>query len=245
MNSIPQKQCPRCKEVYPATAEYFWSDKSTKDAFYSRCRKCGKGKVVREMLPEGQKRCIDCKQLFPATAEYFAAHSKQSGTLRSECKTCYHNRQVKWREDNKEHYLNYHKEYRTQNAEKVSAVKSDWFKRNRDRIAPRMRVTGKLWKQRNIEKVRLQGRASEARRKARIRAVGGTYTSDDVALQMKSQKGKCWWCEKKIKGAYHVDHRIAISRGGTNWPNNICISCQHCNESKHNKMPWEWNGRLL
>jgi 5-methylcytosine-specific restriction endonuclease McrA len=108
-----------------------------------------------------------------------------------------------------------------------------------------MRITGKLWKQNNKEKVRLQGRVAQSKRKARLRNAEGSYTQADVELQHKSQRGKCWWCGDKIKGTYHVDHRIAISRGGTNWPNNICISCQHCNESKHNKMPWEWNGRLL
>lgn len=239
------KQCPRCKEVYPATPEYFWSDRRTKDGFFNRCKICGNGKVVREVLPDGQKRCTGCKKIFPATAEYFAIRSKQVGNLRGECSSCYHARQVKWREDNQEHYLTYHKDYRTDNSEKVSAVKSDWFKRNKERLAPRMRITGKRWKENNPDKVRLNGRASMARRKARIRAVGGTYNSNDVELQFRSQKGKCWWCEKKIKGTYHVDHRIAISRGGTNWPNNICISCQHCNESKHNKMPWEWSDRLL
>lgn len=192
-----------------------------------------------------QKQCIKCKRTFPLTADFFAVRSKKEGSLRGECKSCYHDRQVKWREDNKEHYLDYHKDYRTVNAEKVSAVKSDWFKRNKDRVAPRMKITGKRWKQNNKEKVRLQGRAAQSKRKALLRNAEGSYTQADVELQLKSQKGKCWWCGIKIKNTYHVDHRIAISRGGTNWPNNICISCQHCNESKHNKMPWEWSDRLL
>jgi hypothetical protein len=245
MNSIPQKQCPRCKETYPATSEYFWSDKSTKDGLYSRCRKCGKGKVIKEVLPDGQKRCIGCKQVFPATLEYFDPRSGSEGNLRGECSNCRRIRLAKWRDDNHEHYIEYHKQYRSDNAEQVSAIKSDWFKRNKERVAPRMKITGKRWKENNRDKVRMSGRTSMARRKARIRAVGGTHTAADIELQFRSQKGKCWWCEKKLGKTYHVDHRIAISKGGTNWPNNICISCQHCNESKHNKMPWEWNGRLL
>lgn len=192
-----------------------------------------------------QKQCYRCKTILPHTAEFFVVRSKKEGTLRGECRTCYHARQVKWREDNKEHYLDYHKNYRTEHAEQVSAVKADWYKRNKIRIKPRMLATSKAWKENNPEKVRLQKRASQSRRKATIRHVGGTYTEADVMLQLKGQNGKCWWCSKSIVGAYHVDHRIALSRGGTNWPSNICISCPDCNQSKYDKMPWEWNGRLL
>jgi len=67
----------------------------------------------------------------------------------------------------------------------------------------------------------------------------------DVELQKRSQNGLCWWCGDPHGDNYEVDHRIPLSRGGTNWPENICIACFDCNRSKHNKLPHEWIGRLL
>jgi 5-methylcytosine-specific restriction endonuclease McrA len=29
-------------------------------------------------------------------------------------------------------------------------------------------------------------------------------------------------------------------RGGSNWPDNLVLSCQPCNGSKGAKMPWDW-----
>lgn len=75
--------------------------------------------------------------------------------------------------------------------------------------------------------------------------LNGDATANDVALQLKSQKNKCWWCGKKLKDDYHVDHRVPLDKGGSNTAGNIVISCASCNLSKGAKMPHEWNGRLL
>lgn len=72
------------------------------------------------------------------------------------------------------------------------------------------------------------------------------YTPDDLALQMKAQKSKCWWCGKKIKGNdYHPDHVIPLARGGSNKPENIVVSCPTCNHKKGAKTPAEFMGRLF
>lgn len=60
-----------------------------------------------------------------------------------------------------------------------------------------------------------------------------------------AQNGKCWWCGKDVGDTYHVDHLIPLARGGTNKPNNIVIACPFCNQSKHDKLPHEWCGRLF
>ena len=66
-----------------------------------------------------------------------------------------------------------------------------------------------------------------------------------IKRQRDSQKNRCWWCGKKLKGSYHVDHRIPLSRGGSNWPENIVIACPFCNLSKCDKTPLEFAGRLF
>jgi 5-methylcytosine-specific restriction endonuclease McrA len=69
--------------------------------------------------------------------------------------------------------------------------------------------------------------------------------ANDIAAIYKSQKGKCWWCGKKVGDTYHVDHRVPLAQGGTNDPGNLVVSCPECNLSKGGKMPHEWSNRLL
>lgn len=245
MTDHTTKKCSRCGETFPATSEYYWSDRSTKDGLYSRCRKCGKGKVVREVLPDGMKRCINCREIFHNTAEYFAIRARADSSLRGECITCYHQRQTKWREDNQQIYLNYHRQYRIDNAEQVSAIKADWFQRNKSRIRPRLHSNRLRWIANNPEKYRLQRRVYNRQRKARLKAAVGSHTAHDIDMLYMSQRGLCWWCGEPVGDNYHVDHRIPLSRGGSNAVENLCIACVDCNQSKYDKLPWEWNGRLL
>lgn len=39
-----------------------------------------------------------------------------------------------------------------------------------------------------------------------------------------------------------IDHRIPISRGGTNWPSNLVPACRKCNKTKHTSL-WPINYR--
>ena len=71
------------------------------------------------------------------------------------------------------------------------------------------------------------------------------WTFADLQLQIKSQRDRCWWCSKKLKGKYEIDHVIPLARGGTNNARNIVISCPMCNRRKGSKLPQEFMGRLF
>jgi 5-methylcytosine-specific restriction endonuclease McrA len=70
-----------------------------------------------------------------------------------------------------------------------------------------------------------------------------------VQRQGDSQNWLCWWrgpnCLVDCRETYHVDHLIPLARGGHNNPSNIVITCPFCNQSKKDKTPYEWIGRLL
>lgn len=83
------------------------------------------------------------------------------------------------------------------------------------------------------------------KRQALIKANGGRHSKRDIERQYCSQKGKCWHCGKPLNNKFHVDHLIPLSRGGTDFSNNIVCSCSECNLSKNNKLCSEWNGRLF
>lgn len=48
----------------------------------------------------------------------------------------------------------------------------------------------------------------------------------------KVQKGKCYYCKKKINGALVTDHVIPLFRGGTSTYSNLVVSCWNCNKNK-------------
>jgi 5-methylcytosine-specific restriction endonuclease McrA len=107
-----------------------------------------------------------------------------------------------------------------------------WYKSNRVKCVERVIQWGK----RNPEGVRVLSR----NRRARIRAAEGTHTVEDIQRIGALQKWRCHWCKAPAKTGYHVDHIKPLSRGGSNWPNNLCIACAPCNRSKRAKHPIEF-----
>jgi len=49
----------------------------------------------------------------------------------------------------------------------------------------------------------------------------------------------CFYCGS-VGGLLEVDHKIPISRGGSNEISNLVTSCRHCNRQKRNKTPSEY-----
>lgn len=87
----------------------------------------------------------------------------------------------------------------------------------------------------NPHKVREHWRNRGARR----RNAGGTHTAADIQRLLKLQRGCCAACGKPMK-TYHVDHRIALSRGGSNHWTNLQLLHPRCNLRKHARDPIEF-----
>ncbi|WP_410171212.1 HNH endonuclease [Agrobacterium tumefaciens] len=102
----------------------------------------------------------------------------------------------------------------------------------------------RVWRLKNPESARSHG----AKNRAKRRSAEGTYTKSDVSRLLILQGRKCAECKKNLSDKYHVDHIMPLARGGSNWPTNLQILCQSCNQSKHARDPFEWarsKGRLL
>lgn len=221
-----RKECPACGET--KTVSEFARNKRTWDGLRSECKSChnARSRVHREAIKgrlpepvEGQV-CTMCNE-FKSASEFTVSTMTKDG-LGSRCKTC---------------KAAHSREYRISNRETVNARARAI--RNKERRS----AANRKWASSNIESVR----ANTNRRRARRIAAEGHYTAADVERLYKAQKGKCYYCGVKVGKTYHVDHVIPLSRGGSNWPENLVIACPPCNTSKNDRLPHEWakGGRLL
>lgn len=254
MNSITEKQCSKCERLFPITGEYFYRDCNRADGFGAACKKCKNKPSKRGKHIDGKKQCSMCKDWLPATTDHFGVTSVNWDGLNYRCIRCNRVYTKKYYAENPEKCREKVRRFRINNPEstKASEQKRYWSNPEKERqrvkdyranpiVKAREKVRMREWVAENREKVLFNAkRYSHLRRSAE-----GDYTQSDIDTLHRTQKGLCWWCGKKLNGTYHIDHRIAISRGGTNWPNNLCLACPHCNVSKHNKMAWEWSDRLL
>lgn len=206
-----------------------------------------------DSIPE--KQCTKCGEKKPATDQYFYTewnHNKTKRKLTASCKGCLKKSSNKRYHDNPEKTKEYGKTYYQNNREKKDRQSRDWAinnpqgkkaieKRYREKHPVTCRQSNKKWLDNNP----LKKREYTGRRRNRKANAEGKYTAADIQLLHRSQKGRCWYCQKVLDGKYEIEHRVPISRGGTNWPNNLCLVCRKCNRSKSDKLPHEWNGRLL
>lgn len=216
------------------------------------------------------KRCTKCGQEFPATIEYFSANRSKKGGLNNWCRPCKHKADKEYqskpeiREKLRSYHREYSKEYRKDevglerkrqiNREHMRRRRLDPAKRETDNNrtleylkTPAGRASQSRRGQRyaQTERGKANARRQQSKRRAQKLANGGSHTVEDIQLQYKSQKGLCWWCGEPVGNDYEIDHRLALVRGGSDDAGNLVISCRPCNRSKGDKLPHEFNGRLL
>jgi hypothetical protein len=239
----PFKRCTKCGRDLPATQQFFVSNRSERDGLHSYCKSCwreyqaGKRAERRSLtvkIPDGYRVCGDCLTLLPATREYFSTNTKGKDGLQSICKACGANRQRVYRQEHPERV-------------RASEKKRDPQKRRLERLASYKRNAAQKREQKRLYKATHpeQVKAAAHKQRARRRSAPGQYTGDELKALFHMQKGKCWWCGCQMDERAEPDHRIPLSRGGTNDIGNIVWSCFDCNRNKYNKLPHEWNGRLL
>jgi 5-methylcytosine-specific restriction endonuclease McrA len=116
------------------------------------------------------------------------------------------------------------KEFAQNNPEVNKLAVEKYQKQNKDKV----RKVQSRWRKNNPDKYRLQ--------KRRYRNAEGFFTKKDIEDLREKQGNCCGLCgiafSKEIK--YEVDHIIPVSRGGSNWPQNLQLLCRSCNAKKSN-----------
>lgn len=252
MTEYNTKVCTKCKRELPATTEWFCKHLSCKYGLNSQCKDCRTRakdgiRKIREVWPEGFQRCSKCKVLHPSTTDYF--FKEKSGRL-GLCSICKHCR-AKSVGRNPTQPMDKDVK-RCAHCENIYPATYKYFQRDahirRDglcSICKKCRAAKQReFRRRHREALRPGEQARSSLRQARKRNAAGEFTKEDIDKIFQLQKGRCWYCQEKLE-KYHIDHRVPIVRGGTNWPSNLVLACPFCNLSKHDRLPHEWSDRLL
>jgi 5-methylcytosine-specific restriction endonuclease McrA len=118
-----------------------------------------------------------------------------------------------------------------QQRERILALNRAWREANRDywrqpHIVERVR----RWQADHPDRVREITRAALRRRRARLQGapIGDPAIADAYALILRCDR--CSYCGGPCE---HLDHIVAVSRGGGHVWDNLTAACSHCNMSKH------------
>ncbi len=138
----------------------------------------------------------------------------------------------------------WHAEYRKKNPEKIkawrkkseskpdikakkAAYQREWYEKKREHSREYHRQY--YWK--NKEKKAAWFHAAHARRKN----APGIYDEHDIKRLFRIQNQRCYYCCIVLTDKWEVDHMVPLTKGGTNYPVNIRITCMSCNRRKHDK----------
>jgi len=212
------------------------------------------------------KICPRCGIEYPRTAEYYNIRPNRSGGVSSWCKTCTREHVRNQRHENK-HYQEYLRQYYKTNREKIIEQRRKYYQNNREKEqeykqkyyqnnCKKLREYNRKWTENNPGyysqkyqewaknnpgKVRLYAR----NRRARLACSIGSHTLEELQIRLQNQHNKCFYCGCDLDDKYHVDHLVPLSRGGSNWIENLVIACASCNSSKKDKLPVTFIANLL
>lgn len=101
-----------------------------------------------------------------------------------------------------------------------------WFEQRRRRLGARP-MPSKEESQRKAKQYKYEYN----KRAFHMRRAAGQYpTKFEMSLMMCEQDAKCAYCKTLLPlRGFHVDHKLPVSRGGTNDRSNLHLTCARCN----------------
>lgn len=194
-----------------------------------------RGDIVQEIVTRKQAIELGLKTYFTGK-QCVNGHVSERSLSNGGCVLCMRTRASQWAKDNPEVCRERLTKWISENRARKAEVDRNFYRKNREKVLQDV----KSWKKNNPEKVR----ASNINRKALKRQAEGKHTSADLKRIFEMQRGKCAYCKVSIKNGYHVDHIKPLSKGGSNWPKNIQLTCESCNLSKRAKDPIQFSNEI-
>ena len=195
--------------------------------------------------------CNKCKEDKPKTEEFFYRRIGVITEFYSECKLCFKERAKTYRINNKSKVSESSKRWYKNNTKHMQQYMKEYYKLNRlQRLLYRAKYCknnpGKL--KQTCRKYYLNNidifRAGSRRYIAKKHKAEGSHTIEEIKNLLKIQKYRCIACNTNVKiSGYHIDHIIALAKGGSDYISNIQILCPACNLSKQDKTMFEFMQR--
>ena len=181
-----------------------------------------------------RKRSSDYKRANPEKVKESARALREA--TREKC----NERNQKWRKENPEYW---HERYLLKR-EHILKISSIWAKAN----VEKRRASGKRFRKAHRDKVHAWERRfrqanpdyyiiRNQNRRTHIKGNGGTLTRKDVKRLFVAQNYICPYCNKNLYIRFddppEIEHKVPLSRGGSNHISNICIAHASCNREKY------------
>ena len=165
--------------------------------------------------------------------DYRATHQEERKAYRAEYYRAHHDKLVA---DSRQYFKEHREASNTRRKASYEAhweESSDYNKQYRIAHLDELNEYIKHWRADNPELCRLYWHA----RRARIKGNGGSYTVNEIRGLFDEQNGCCFYCGNLLFASFdnppHREHKIPVSRGGSNYISNIVLSCARCNMEKH------------
>jgi hypothetical protein len=140
--------------------------------------------------------------------------------------------------------LRHHREHREEKLAYFRANREYRNARKREYDASHQEQNRAYRQQEHVRRrYRQHKRVIEARRRARKRGAGGSWTVQDFERLCQSLNHCCYYCGKRCE-KLTIEHRIPLSRGGSNHLSNVVPACSDCNTRKHALTDEEFLARL-
>lgn len=234
------KLCKKCSKDLPLSCFDMTTNNKDKTRMYPRniCKNCRKEqRRQRDSIPENQQKKAAYRLNYNRThLDKVHAWNKRGRQKHREQLSLKGKKRYR---ANREYHIAQARLNRVQHREIISVRRHIRYMHNREQKAL---IDAKYRKQPHVKAKR---EANNRRRESLKRVATGTFTLSQFYARCEYYGWCCYLCGKSVtRQTVSIEHRIPITRGGSNWPANLAPACRSCNSRKHTKTEQEYRQYL-